>query len=181
MDVFSWFSRKVLTLEVPVMGRISIILWAIWYCCNQRVFQDKCINNNDILEIAVSNLSWYQEASKKLNPYTSASCNQGLSRWLPPADGFIKINWEQHTLLWLSSRQSYVICSVKNFMVLLYVSRLQGRNKIVSAIVDRISSFIRLRFQETRILQEAFVCKSQIWFSLQELELSVVCFCLYLH
>jgi hypothetical protein len=162
-----------------VMGRISIILWAIWYCCNQRVFQDKCINNNDILEIAVSNLSWYQEANKKLNPYTSASCNQGLMvasrRW------FIKINWEQHTLLWLSSRQSYVICSVKNFTVLLYVSRLQGRNKIVSAIVDRISSFIRLRFQETRILQEAFVCKSQIWFSLQELELLAVCFCLYLH
>jgi hypothetical protein len=61
VDVFSWFSRKVLPLEVPMMEKISMILWAIWYSCNQRLFLDNCINNNDILETAVSNLSGFQE------------------------------------------------------------------------------------------------------------------------
>ena len=39
-------------------------------------------------------------------PFTSASCNQGLSRWLPPADGFMKIKSEQlhlhSAVVWVS-------------------------------------------------------------------------------
>lgn len=92
-----WLLEKMNSGTTEEKENVAMLLWGIWFACNQKVWEDKIINPSTVVELTMKQKLEWQEAMKvkqlKTTHLTSKPAREGKSiKWSPPREGWYKLN-----------------------------------------------------------------------------------------
>ncbi|KAL2895757.1 hypothetical protein RDABS01_000755, partial [Bienertia sinuspersici] len=94
MELVVWVSRKLQTAEFIIF--LSLV-WAVWSCRNKAVFEGGVIDAVNIAQGVVGYVEgWLDYNIKTVSPKGLITPCITNNRWLPPMEGWIKINVDAH-------------------------------------------------------------------------------------